>query len=214
METFKDIKGYEGIYQISNYGTVKALARTVTNKHGKPQNYPERVLKPEQYEMSNTKYCRVSLSKNHKVTRFLVHRLVAIHFIPNTLNKEHVNHIDNNGLNNHVSNLEWCTHSENMLHAQKQGRLFASQSKGGKNAGIAKERAEQRAKDLIGKTIHLWKVESFNGRKGVNKKYHVNCTCISCGTSRSVEVSCLLNGKTRGCSQKCVKKYLKDEDIV
>jgi len=212
MEIYRDIEGYEGLYQISNYGNVKALQRTVINKTGKKQNYPERLLKPEEYCMSNTSYKRVSLSKDHKVTRFLVHRLVALHFIPNIHNKEFVNHIDNNGTNNNVSNLEWCSHSENMIHAQVQGRLKASQSKGGRTAGIAGERALKRATDLIGSTIYLWRVDSYHGKRGVNNKHYVNCTCTGCGLSRPVEVSSLVNSKTKGCTG-CARK-LKDEDIV
>ncbi len=64
-------------------------------------------------------YKRVTLSHRGKTTRFLVHRLVAMLFIPNTENKPCVNHIDGNPSNNDVSNLEWCTYSENERHSYK-----------------------------------------------------------------------------------------------
>jgi len=66
-------------------------------------------------------YYYVCLSKNGKVRKFKVNRLVAQAFIPNPDNKPFVNHIDGDKLNNNVNNLEWCTQSENMLHAYKYG---------------------------------------------------------------------------------------------
>jgi hypothetical protein len=65
-------------------------------------------------------YCRVTLCKNGKTSRFLVHRIVAQHFIPNPNKKRTVNHIDGDPTNNQVSNLEWATHSENHLHAFRE----------------------------------------------------------------------------------------------
>lgn len=107
MEIFKDIQGLEGQYQISNLGNVKSLKRN-------------KLLKPD---VADKGYKRVSLSNDGKVTRYLIHRLVAEAFIDNPDNKPFINHKDNNPRNNHVSNLEWCTHSENMIHAHKQDRL-------------------------------------------------------------------------------------------
>ena len=105
----KAIKNYEELYTVSENGTVTSI------KTGK-------VLKQELIKRSNTNYKRIALSKDGKVTRFQVHQLVAIHFINNPEDKEYVNHIDNNGENNLYTNLEWCTHSENMIHCIKQGR--------------------------------------------------------------------------------------------
>ena len=213
METFKDIQGYENFYQISDLGNVKALARSVINKRGNLQNYPERILKSEIMDEGCTNYNRVTLSKNHKSTRYLVHRLVATHFIENPDNKPFVNHIDNNGTNNILTNLEWCTHSENMIHAQRQGRLLLSQSKGGRTAGIAGERALKRATDLVGSRIFLWYVVSYHGKRGGRKKRHyVNCICTGCNTLRPVLVWTLVTNRSRGCTG-CARK-IKDEEIV
>lgn len=110
-EIFIPVKGYETEYMVSNYGRVKSLPK----KDGRAG----RILSQENQNKSVTTYKRVSLSKDGKVTRFQVHRLVAQAFIPNPENKPQVNHIDFNGSNNHISNLEWVTRSENELHSVK-----------------------------------------------------------------------------------------------
>jgi hypothetical protein len=114
---WKDIVGFEGYYQISDDGVVKSLERTVKTKTG-IRTYGERILKQE---ICNSGYCRVTLAKEGEKHRELVHRLVAIHFIENPLNKREVNHIDGNKRNNNVSNLEWATSSENQSHAYAMG---------------------------------------------------------------------------------------------
>ena len=103
-EIWKDIEGYEGLYQISNLGKVKSIR---FNK--------ERLLK---YDKS-TSYLRIKLCKDGIETNYLIHRLVAKAFIPNPDNKPQVNHIDGIKTNNSVDNLEWCTASENQTHALK-----------------------------------------------------------------------------------------------
>ena len=102
MEIWKDIQGYEGYYQISNIGQVKNIK---TNK----------ILIGD---LNNIGYRRVTLYAPIK-KRFFIHRLVALHFCENKDNKEVVNHIDGNKLNNNADNLEWVTHSENDKHAYK-----------------------------------------------------------------------------------------------
>lgn len=100
-EIWKDIKGYEGLYKISNYGRIYSY-------------YSKKLLKTT---LCNGGYLRGHLYKNTKVKAFLVHRLVAKAFIPNPENKPEVNHIDGNKKNNNVENLEWVTSKENMEHA-------------------------------------------------------------------------------------------------
>lgn len=179
MEIWKDIYGYEGHYQVSNLGNVKALYREFTGKDGQLKKYPERILKPELLGTGSLKYKRVSLSKDHKVKRYFVHVLVAQTYIHNPEHKPYVNHIDNDGLNNKASNLEWVTHSENMLHAQTQGRLAESQSKGGKAIG-AKLKA-----DLLSRIAES-KGESYGDylllelREYKPKRTSVLLECVKC----------------------------------
>lgn len=109
-EIWKDIRGYEGRYQISNTGKVKSLHYHRGNK--------ERVLIPRCSIRGNTqRYYYVVLSKNNKQHTYYIHRLVAEYFMDNPLKKPYVNHKDGNKHNNDVDNLEWVTPLENNLHA-------------------------------------------------------------------------------------------------
>ena len=109
-EIWKDIKGYEGIYKISNLGNVKSLNY---NRKGKPKS-----LKPG---VDTHGYFYVNLTKNGKTKTTKIHRLVAETFVDNSFKKPCVNHIDGNKKNNHHSNLEYCTYQENTIHAFKTG---------------------------------------------------------------------------------------------
>ena len=198
MEHWSDIAGYEGLYQVSNLGKVKALYREVLNKNGNLQKYPEKLLKPDVYKTTYSNYLRVTLSKQHQTKRFLVHRLVADAFIPNRGNKPYVNHIDNNAENNSTENLEWCTHEENMLHAQRQGRLFESQSRGGKIGGaVGKQRRLDKAVALMDTYVGDWYVKVQEPTiKGM--KMYLECKC-RCGTDKLVEMSRLDRKETTNC---------------
>ena len=115
-EIWKDIKGYEGLYQVSNLGNVRSL---ITYKYSKKQNkcieiIREKVLKPS-IDKHNYKF--VVLTRNRIRKTIKVHRLIAENFIENTNNKPLINHIDGNKLNNNINNLEWVTNSENIKHA-------------------------------------------------------------------------------------------------
>lgn len=122
MEQWKDIVGFEGWYQISNLGRVRSVPRVVPHKskHGSVayQRWESKILRPT---ITNQGYEMVVLSKSGKFSYPTVHRLVAIAFIPNPHNKRTVNHIDGDKTNNVVSNLEWCTSSENNQHAYDVG---------------------------------------------------------------------------------------------
>lgn len=116
-EIWKDIKNYEGLYQISNLGNVKSLERYVNHLNG-VRIVHEKILKPI---IDNTGYYVVSLWKENICERIHIHRIVTENFIPNISNKPFVNHIDGNKLNNCINNLEWCTPKENNIHAYKYG---------------------------------------------------------------------------------------------
>lgn len=124
-EIWKDIKGYEGSYQVSNLGRVKSLQRTIrcglANCNNK-RTIPEQILRPRRDLKKG--YMQVTLSKSSVLTVYSVHRLVASAFIPNPHNKPEVNHIDGHPSNNNVENLEWVTKSENAIHAFKLGLSY------------------------------------------------------------------------------------------
>lgn len=104
-EEWRGIEGYEGMYQVSNLGRVKSLARVIIRSDGKPNPVNEKILKH-----GITKgYCSVVLCKDGKKKMYKVHRLVAMAFLSNPHNLPEVNHKDENKKNNCVDNLEWCT---------------------------------------------------------------------------------------------------------
>lgn len=115
MEKFKDIIGYEGLYQVSSYGYIRTLDKIIYDKNGKKQTRKGCILKGW---LDAGGYLMVGLNKNNVRKAVKVHRIVAEYFIPNPDNKREVNHKDRNKLNNNESNLEWCTPQENMRHLE------------------------------------------------------------------------------------------------
>ena len=109
-EEWRDVVGYEGLYEVSNLGRVKSLERVVIRKNGRPYTVLERI---RECVLDNKGYCLVKLHKYGVKTTYKVHRLVAALFIANPYNKEQVDHIDGNKCNNSAANLRWCTNKEN-----------------------------------------------------------------------------------------------------
>lgn len=116
-EQRKDIKGYEGLYLISNRGRVLSLYQYKRNS-GSGYYINTRELKKS---ISTTGYEKVGLTKNGRRKNYKIHRLVAKHFVANPFNRDVVNHIDGDYLNNNADNLEWCTTAENCIHALEEG---------------------------------------------------------------------------------------------
>ena len=115
MEHWKEIAGYEGLYEVSDLGRVKSL------KYGK-----ERILKPQK----NTRgYLKVALCKDGKVEQPKIHRLVAEAFIPNPNNLETINHKDEVKTNNTVGNLEWMSVKDNNNYGTRNKRVGEAHSK-------------------------------------------------------------------------------------
>lgn len=121
MENWKDIKGYEGFYQISDLGRIKSLERDVFNSRGIViRHIKEKILVQS---LDRNGYPGVHLFKNGKSKTTLVHRLVAIAFLPNPENKPQVNHIDEVKTNNAVDNLEWCDSQYNINYGTRTERM-------------------------------------------------------------------------------------------
>lgn len=150
-EIWKDIKGYEGIYQVSNTGMVKSLERKVKNKHGFRTVRERILLQPK----GTHGYCTVHLGDK----TYLTHRLVAKAFIPNRLSYGLINHKDSNRCNNNFLNLEWCNHLQNSFHAKKKGRMAVKLT----------ERDVKDIKLLLG----------FVTQKEIAKRFNVNQYTIS-----------------------------------
>ena len=114
---WKAVKGYEGIYEVSDTGKVRTVEGKVTfsSLHGK-RVWKQRELKQK---LDKHGYKRVCLYKDKKPKDFLVHRLVADAFCEKEPGKDIINHVDCDPGNNHYKNLVWCDHRENLIHAYK-----------------------------------------------------------------------------------------------
>ncbi|TDX83973.1 NUMOD4 domain-containing protein [Epilithonimonas xixisoli] len=129
-ENWRDIVGYENIYQISDNGKVRSLDRKSNHNRGQFQAIKGKILSIN----IRGNYYEVGLSKFGLVKSKRIHRLVAESFIPNPENKPFVNHIDGNKLNNVVENLEWCTPSYNIQHAFDNKLMVARSGKNHKDS--------------------------------------------------------------------------------
>lgn len=155
-EVWKDIEGYEGLYQVSNKGRVKSLNYNKTKK--------EKILKPI---INSNRYLQVKLCKNKTIKRFSVHRLVAMSFIPNPNNYPCVNHKDECGTNDVVTNLEWCTHKYNTNYGTGIERASKARSK----------KVYQYSKD--GELIAVWESTIECSRNGFDQGNVAKC-CRNC----------------------------------
>lgn len=121
-EIWKEIKGYEGLYQVSNLGRIKSLPKHIGNRYFSK----EKIMKPQ---LINGNRLQVRLSREGTVKNFRVHRLVAENFIKNPYNLPQVNHIDENPQNNNVNNLEWCDAKYNSNYGTRIKRISEKHKK-------------------------------------------------------------------------------------
>lgn len=157
IERWKDIEGYEDLYQISNTGKVRSLDRYI--KIG--QN--RRIKKGQIIKVPIKKgYYQVRLSKNGKRKSFNVHRLVAKAFIPNPNNLPQVNHKDENKLNNNMQNLEWCNALYNNIYGTRIERV-----------------RNKTGKKIIQYDLNGNFIQEFNSLSDIKRKLNYNMTSIS-----------------------------------
>ena len=163
-EVWKDIQGYEGLYQVSNCGRIKSLIKN------------EKILKPGKVG----KYYHVTLRKNNASKNFYVHRLVGSAFINNFKNFSDINHKDGNTANNNVDNLEWCTRSENIKHAYRILKRKISIE------GLEEYREKNKKKinqyDLQGNYIKTW--TSISEAEKYLKVTSIGKICMCCKNKR------------------------------
>lgn len=144
QEIWKDIPNYEGLYQVSNWGRIKSLNYNHTKK--------PKILCDKKHKNG---YLTIMLCNKGEKKNKNIHVLVAQSFIENPMNYPCVNHIDGNKSNNNVSNLEWCTHSQNTAHAIKCGLhnpYFMLGKTGAKNK-LSKKIVQY---DLLGNIVNRW----------------------------------------------------------
>ena len=164
-EIWKDIKDYEGLYQVSNLSRVRSLERWEMLKNGYSRSRKGRILKTH---IDKYGYERVMLYKDGKQKLKQVHRLVAEAFIPNPDNLPCVNHKDENPLNNVVSNLEWCTYKYNINY----GTAIERRSEKMTNGKLSKKVFQY---DLEGNFIREWESVHEAGRNGFNQAHIIDC---------------------------------------
>lgn len=203
MEKWKPISGYEGLYEVSNKGNIKSFHK---NKDGV-------LIKLFTEKLKHTNYkCLTLVDVFGNKKQFRVHRIVAEMFLSNKHNKRFVNHIDNNGENNCVENLEWCSQSENIKHSHNQNRseqVYLANK-------IQSNKAQRNREEMIGKKYGKWLVLKAMPKEYTTKSVSkMLCKC-ECGTEKEVVMINLKNGRSTQCMS-CAgknKEKKKNENII
>lgn len=177
-EIWKDIQGYEGLYQVSNLGRVKSLGRFIDRLVYGHYWQEERILKPNKTKYG---YLTVELRKNKKPKRLLVHRLVAITFIPNPKNKPEVDHINADKTNNSVNNLRWVTAKENIRNPLNMVHLTGKNHPmfGKKHSEETKNKIRGANNPCARKVKNIETKEIFDTVIDAEKKYNLSRGCIT-----------------------------------
>lgn len=151
-EVWKDVVGFEGLYQISDHGKLKRLT-----KNG------DKIIRPYHKD----RYLKTELWRNGKRKKAFVHRLVAEHFLPNPAHFTQINHKDENPENNSVDNLEWCSQKYNANYGENRIKAALKRSKGVEQYSIS------------GDLLHTYQSAKFAAKcVGVSRKA-INVACCN-----------------------------------
>ena len=176
QEIWKDIEGYEGKYQVSNYGRVKSLGRFI-DKKGQSQAYlHERILSTKIHKGYKT----VCLYSNNKQKTFSVHRLIANTFIPNPNNFPHIDHINTIRADNRIENLRWVNRSMNMMNEithKKRSEYWKEKTKKGENVWVERKKRKVVAFDENYNIVYEFNTIT-EAAKFINRS-HANI-CVAC----------------------------------
>jgi len=170
MELWKDVEGYEGLYQVSSLGRMKSLSRPVKQRNNSIQVKSGKIIKG--YE-NKKGYIQMGITKENEKNTKPMHRWVAEAFITNLENKPQINHIDGVKTNNNINNLEWVTNEENAEHARSLG-LMIYRPENLKKATIAAVKANQKKVNRLclkgGKTITYNSIKEAGEANGNKEK--------------------------------------------
>ena len=193
----KQIKGFEGLYSINENGMVYSHPREKTLKNWKNKGIDIVGKTKGKYltPILNGGYLRVSLSKNGKCFIYMIHRLIALTFIPRIKGKNHINHINSIKTDNRIDNLEWCTPKENVRKSIESGKFHFSKFK-----FSIKIRKEIIRLHKQGKTI-----------RELAKIYNCSYGCIQKLTGKEVKIGNIIyKKKIKECERDNVLKYRND----
>lgn len=166
-EIWKDIVGFEGLYQVSNMGRVKSLERDwICGNHNSVRHLEEHIVEPEKMKKG---YLRISLNKDGVRKRIMLHRLVAEAFIPNPNNLPQVNHKNEDKALNTVENLEWCTNEYNHNYGTHNQRVSEAMVNNPKRSKLVYQYT------LDGELVAIWSSTNECGRNGYGQGMVAAC---------------------------------------
>ncbi len=174
-ETWKEIKGYEGVYEVSNLGRVRRIDSIIGHSLGGKRKWAGRIRKLQIQDRITVKYSFTILCSGGIHKNASIHRLVAEAFIQNPDKKPCVNHIDGNGLNNRIDNLEWVTYSENEKHSYMVLGKKPNLNSLGKLGILSDDAKPVIRKNFDGKIIGVWGSASEAGRELNASQARISC---------------------------------------
>lgn len=174
QEIWKDIPGYEGLYQASSLGKIKSILRKEKSLHPKTKKIFIRTRNEKflRFSLDKDGYLKVRPCKNGKPKMFSVHKLILLTFKPNLNNLPQINHINGIKTDNHINNLEWCDHSHNMKHSYANN-LHKIANKQGENSPVSILTEKQ-----VLEIRRLWSFGEYN-QKQLSEKFNTEQSNIS-----------------------------------